>query len=289
MIISLIYLRRLLKRSEGKLVLIRENWRGIVLACTVLSNKVWDDFHMRNADYCHVFKGLTLQRVNALESLLLSSIDYCCNVSPSVYAQTHFEIQSMITLTTIEHEKLKRMKSQFSSNNSIPNNVHPIEGEEADVIGAMVCRSHVFCDREDREDESTRLSVRDQSCNHQNCVTPKVPTLVFAGNLDLESEFRNTRKVLNRSVEEDDLLNRDPRVLIKYETCGLVRTPTEIQSPMGCVQMADAAAELENLSRCSSFQFSEQNCPNDESHDDRALCMGCCFPFIRNAKICDKI
>lgn len=104
-IISLIYIRRLIEYSDGKLVLASGNWKGIVLSCSMLANKVWDDFHMRNVDYAEVFAGLTISRVNALEKCLLQCIGYRCNVAPSLYAQTHFEIQSMITQISISKSR----------------------------------------------------------------------------------------------------------------------------------------------------------------------------------------
>ena len=118
MIIALIYVRRMIRRSDGQLVLLRDNWKGVILACIVLSNKVWDDFHMRNLDYCRVFKGLTVDRVNTLERSFLITIDCACNVSPSVYARTHFEIQDMIALLKIEQgksrEKMKNRRFSFT-------------------------------------------------------------------------------------------------------------------------------------------------------------------------------
>lgn len=114
-VISLIYVRRLVKTAKGKLVLLKDNWKGIILSCVVLSNKVWDDFHMTNSDYCHMFKGLTIERVNALESQMFKALDHCCNVSPSLYAQTHFEIQALITSTTIENGRIRKPKDKLFS------------------------------------------------------------------------------------------------------------------------------------------------------------------------------
>ena len=276
MVISLIYVRRLVKRSDGKLELITENWRGIVLACILLSNKVWDDFHMKNADYCHVFKGLTIERVNVLEALLLIAIDHCCNVSPSVYARTHFEIQAMITLSAIELGRLRKTNTQSLSDRTLQALLPPKE-DDSEVVGIMASHSNVS---ERRENDSTRLSVKEHFCDRQNSKTSCIPTLVFAGKSDKDNVFRNTRKVLDRSID-DVSVSRNVRVLVKYETCGLIRTPTDIHSPNGCFHLPEASSELENASNCSSILF-----PDENGCDNVAFCSRCmCLPFIRNVKI----
>ena len=114
-VILLIYVRRVISSGEGTFVLLSENWRGIVLACVVISNKVWDDFHMKNEDYCQLFRGLTIDRVNDLELQLFKVLDHRCNVSPSVYAQTHFEIQDLITSMAVEKGRPKKQKERFQS------------------------------------------------------------------------------------------------------------------------------------------------------------------------------
>ena len=114
-VILLIYVRRVISSGEGTFVLLSENWRGIVLACVVISNKVWDDFHMKNEDYCQLFRGLTIDRVNDLELQLFKVLDHRFNVSPSVYAQTHFEIQDLITSMAVEKGRPKKQKERFQS------------------------------------------------------------------------------------------------------------------------------------------------------------------------------
>lgn len=114
-VISLIYVRRLLRTSNGDMVLLSDNWKGVVIACAMLANKVWDDFHMRNLDYTYLFKGLTVNRVNKLELQLLLCMEFRCNVSPSLYAQTHFEVQATITRMSIDEEKIKRIMEKKTS------------------------------------------------------------------------------------------------------------------------------------------------------------------------------
>ena len=51
-IMSLIYVERLVKRTNGALMPNVENWRSILFGCMVLASKVWDDLSMLNADFC---------------------------------------------------------------------------------------------------------------------------------------------------------------------------------------------------------------------------------------------
>ena len=62
---------------------------------------MWDDFHIRNADYTDIFFGLTLKRVNALELRLLQVMHNDLWVSPSQYALVHFHIQEMFAKNEI--------------------------------------------------------------------------------------------------------------------------------------------------------------------------------------------
>ena len=284
MIIALIYVRRLIKRSKGQLLLLSRNWKGIVLACIILSNKVWDDFHMRNADYCYIFRGLTLQRVNALENLILHSIDYCCNVSPSMYAETHFEIQAMITLTTIEHGQLKKVKSQYSFNKFAKG--RSVDGEDKDILGAMVSHPHVYQREHDQKQESsTRLSVR-EPVDFEKDNSSDIPTLVFTGNCDSQSEFRASRKFLQCTVEgKNNDSNKDIRVLIQYETHGLIRTPSELnhRTPISSGIISGGR----NSSHGSSCKYSDRS--NSKKSSEGSTCVtvngGCCLPFFRQAKV----
>jgi hypothetical protein len=45
-IMSLIYVERLVKVTDGKLRPHQSNWRSILFSCMVLSSKVWDDMSM---------------------------------------------------------------------------------------------------------------------------------------------------------------------------------------------------------------------------------------------------
>eukprot|EP00596_Hydrurales_sp_CCMP1899_P010340 CAMPEP_0119038436 /NCGR_PEP_ID=MMETSP1177-20130426/7389_1 /TAXON_ID=2985 /ORGANISM="Ochromonas sp, Strain CCMP1899" /LENGTH=335 /DNA_ID=CAMNT_0007001049 /DNA_START=923 /DNA_END=1930 /DNA_ORIENTATION=- len=95
-IMSLIYVERLMKETGGKLCLKRDNWRAILFACLVMASKVWDDLSMWNVDFSHVCPSFDLQRVNSLELRMLEALKYLIKVSAGEYAKYYFHLRSMM-------------------------------------------------------------------------------------------------------------------------------------------------------------------------------------------------
>jgi hypothetical protein len=98
-IMTLIYLERLIKTSGGALRPRPSNWRSLLFSCMVLSSKVWDDMSMWNADFSQTSPTgikFTLQRINELEVALLSALNYNVKVPASEYAKYYFLMRSMV-------------------------------------------------------------------------------------------------------------------------------------------------------------------------------------------------
>ena len=206
-VIMLIYVRRLLSRSRGSVVLSRDNWRAILLSSAVLSNKLWDDFHMRNCDYRVAFKSISLQRINSLETRLLELFDYRCNVSSSVYVATHCEIQEMISSGSyLQNYTPQHM--QYENGNSGENSMieKRMDISHSDDIDATLTTGNVGqvrdspIDRTDSEksfdSSSTRLSTKDfhhyfttSSAEEIQLMSNKIPALIPEGD-----EFINISK-----------------------------------------------------------------------------------------------
>jgi hypothetical protein len=99
MIMSLIYVERLLRETNGGVCPNVNNWRSVLFSCMVLASKVWDDLSMWNADFSHACpQGVvfSLQRINALELALLTCLKYNVRVSASEYAKYYFLMRSMM-------------------------------------------------------------------------------------------------------------------------------------------------------------------------------------------------
>lgn len=131
-IISLIYVERLIKTTNGVLRPNAMNWRSILFSSMVLASKVWDDLSMWNADFsqtCPNGVRFSLKRINELEIAVLSALSYKVKVPASEYAKYYFLLRSMLiksgliaedadTSTPLDLEGAKRLQevsSQFQS------------------------------------------------------------------------------------------------------------------------------------------------------------------------------
>lgn len=97
-IITLIYLERLKLATGGRLVVRRENWKSLLLACIMMASKVWDDLSMQNVDFSQICPYFNLKAVNAFETALLEILMYEVRVSASCYAKYYFHLRSMMSM-----------------------------------------------------------------------------------------------------------------------------------------------------------------------------------------------
>jgi len=110
-IMSLIYVERLITETFGRLRPRANNWRSILLSCMLLSSKVSDDNSMSNRDFstsCPL-SGIffTVQRINQLESEVLDNIlKYRVSVSSSEYAKYYFLLRSMLIKSGLGGQEL---------------------------------------------------------------------------------------------------------------------------------------------------------------------------------------
>lgn len=79
LVMSLVYLERLLKNSEIELSI--RNLRPIVLCSLMLASKVWDDVSMWNADFCEIYPKFPLFILNQWEREFLNALGFDVSVS----------------------------------------------------------------------------------------------------------------------------------------------------------------------------------------------------------------
>mmetsp|Transcript_19256 Transcript_19256/g.45415 ORF Transcript_19256/g.45415 Transcript_19256/m.45415 type:complete len:501 (-) Transcript_19256:81-1583(-) len=102
-LLSLIYLERLIKCTNGTLVPTPDNWRSLLFSCMILASKVSDDFSCWNVDFSDISQArgmshlFSLERINELEVALLTSLKFNVRVSASEYAKYYFLIRAMMT------------------------------------------------------------------------------------------------------------------------------------------------------------------------------------------------
>jgi Cyclin, N-terminal domain len=120
-IMSLIYVERLIKETQCALSPTPENWRSLLFSCMILASKVWDDLSMWNVDFSNVSSSrssaggtsgaggasssssssssltpFSLRRINDLEVALLTSLNFDVKVGASEYAKYYFLIRTML-------------------------------------------------------------------------------------------------------------------------------------------------------------------------------------------------
>jgi len=94
-IMSLIYVEKLLKETSGGLQIRHFNWKSILFAGMIMASKVWDDLSMWNVDFSAVCPTFSLHRINQLELTLLDVLKFNTTIPASVYAKYYFHLRSM--------------------------------------------------------------------------------------------------------------------------------------------------------------------------------------------------
>lgn len=95
-IMTLIYIERLIKCTTGKLCIRHDNWKSIMFSALMMSSKVWDDLSMWNVDFSQATRGFTLSHVNELEICFLDTVGYSIRVAAGEYAKYYFHLRSMM-------------------------------------------------------------------------------------------------------------------------------------------------------------------------------------------------
>lgn len=97
---TLIYVERLIKKTHSWLRPTTSNWRSLLLICTIMASKVWDDISMINADFANICNAIrcpiSLQRINELELSMLQRLKFRVIVSSSEYTKYNLFIRSLV-------------------------------------------------------------------------------------------------------------------------------------------------------------------------------------------------
>lgn len=101
-IMSLIYVERLIKETNGALMPTPENWGSVVFSCMILASKVWDDLSMWNIDFSNVsvnsgvLSSFSLKRINQLELAVLVCLNFAVTIPGSEYAKYYYLLRNMM-------------------------------------------------------------------------------------------------------------------------------------------------------------------------------------------------
>lgn len=101
-IMSLIYVERLVKETNGALMPTPDNWGSVIFSCMILASKVWDDLSMWNIDFSNVsvnsgvLSSFSLKRINQLELAVLACLNFAVTIPGSEYAKYYYLLRSMM-------------------------------------------------------------------------------------------------------------------------------------------------------------------------------------------------
>lgn len=93
-VLSLIYINRIIALTG--LSLQSTNWRPLILVSLMVSQKVWDDKYLSNADFSYIFPFFDTQQLNTLEMKFLEMIQYNVYVKDSLYTKYYLELKSLV-------------------------------------------------------------------------------------------------------------------------------------------------------------------------------------------------
>lgn len=133
LIMSLIYVERLIKETNGRVSPTPQTWKSILFSCMVLASKVWDDLSMWNVDFANVSmcsnskSQFSLKRINELEFSVLTCLNFSVKVNASEYAKYYYYIREMITKSGLmEHANSPSKKKETKALESLKNQSPPI-------------------------------------------------------------------------------------------------------------------------------------------------------------------
>ncbi len=92
------------------------NWRPIILVALMVSQKVWDDKYLSNADFSYIYPFFDTQQLNTLEMKFLEMVQYNVYVKDSLYTKYYLELKSLVPEETpvkpMDLFTMKKLESQ---------------------------------------------------------------------------------------------------------------------------------------------------------------------------------
>jgi Cyclin, N-terminal domain len=166
-IMSLIYVERLMKDTNGALTPNTYNWRSVLFSCMILASKVWDDLSMWNIDFSNVsvaassssnlLSAFSLQRINQLELAVLTNLSFRTAIPASEYAKYYFLIRTMLMRSGI----LKGNISDNNNNNYV-GGIYRTKQQEAEAANRLENRSSLYQANLSCLSSSTQISTQQQ-------------------------------------------------------------------------------------------------------------------------------
>lgn len=113
-ILCLIYINRIIALTGISLQ--PTNWRPMILVSLMISQKVWDDKYLSNADFAYIYPFFDSQQLNILEIKFLEMIQYNVFVKGSLYFKYYLELKSVypeeITMRPMDIFTMNKLENQ---------------------------------------------------------------------------------------------------------------------------------------------------------------------------------
>jgi hypothetical protein len=110
----LIYINRIIALTG--LSLQPTNWRPLILVSLMVSQKVWDDKYLSNADFSYIYPFFDTHHLNILEMKFLEMIQYNVYVRDSLYAKFFLELKTLVPddfpIKPMDSYTMKKMECQ---------------------------------------------------------------------------------------------------------------------------------------------------------------------------------
>ena len=92
-VMTLAYIERLLKSQRVQMTI--HTWRRITLGALIISDKVFEDYAVWNADFLSLFPQSNIQDLNSIERTLLNCMSFDTNIKASQYIQYYFALKEL--------------------------------------------------------------------------------------------------------------------------------------------------------------------------------------------------
>ena len=116
-ILCLIYINRIIALTG--LSLQPTNWRPMILVSLMISQKVWDDKYLSNADFAYIYPFFDSQQLNILEIKFLEMIQYNVFVKGSLYFKYYLELKTVypeeISMKAMDIFTMNKLENQSKS------------------------------------------------------------------------------------------------------------------------------------------------------------------------------
>jgi hypothetical protein len=136
-IVCLVYIERLVVLTG--VTLHATNWKRILLSSLILASKVWEDLAVWNADFLHLFRGLSVAHLNELEKYLLNYLQFNVTVRASLYVKYYFDVRELAPAESSESftPLNKEAASRLEQNSSVHEQKTRVKSQSVEMSGKV--------------------------------------------------------------------------------------------------------------------------------------------------------